>query len=228
MDGDKVAGAEKFEIWWWVPGEGNKYAIWNDWYYDPNDPEADEDGYVWLDEPSVWTDKSGDPILWKDKTFKAGEGFFTQPLAKNPQLTISGQVLPCEPIYAYYATTDLVSSQKRLIANPFPVPFALNTVIAYDGDKVAGAEKFEIWWWVPGEGNKYGIWNDWYYDPNDPEADEDGYVWLDEASVWTDKSGDPILWKDKTFGVGEGFFTQPLAKNPVLKFPNPFYKAPID
>ena len=64
-------------------------------------------------------------------------------------------------------------------------------------------------------------------DPTDPDADEDGYVFAETTAdyKWTDENDEaPAVWA-KNFATGEGFFVQPTAATPILKFPNPFYNA---
>ena len=226
-DGSEISDGG-FLIWWWEPGVGNKYAVWNSYWYDPTDPEADEDGLVFAEGPAdyKWTDQNDDaPAVWA-KTFSAGDGFFTQPTATSPKLTISGGIIQPGENAAYYPVA-LTMSQKVLIANPFPVSYLLSDVVPFDGDAVSDGN-FTIWWWEPGVGNKYAVWNSYWYDPTDPDADEDGLVFAEETTdyKWTDQNDEaPAVWA-KTFSVGEGFFTQPTATNPILKFPNPFYVAP--
>ena len=234
---------------------GNNKAIWNSFYYigeneypiRPGDEGLVEDGYVWLDEsdPStwVWTDeKDADfPIRYTDKVFKMGEGFFTQPTCANPKLTIAGGVLQPVGNEPYYPVA--FDADKTMLANPFPVAVNLDKLIPFDGDKITNTP-FEMWWWNNDKdkgdlGNNKTIWNSFYYigeneypiRPGDEGLVEDGYVWLDEGDpstwVWTDeKNADfPIRYTDKVFEAGEGFFSQPTCVAPVLKFPNPFYKA---
>lgn len=128
-----------------------------------------------------------------------------------------------------YDTFNLVMGQKILKAMNFQTaggaPIDLQDLVAKDGAKVANEGNFNIWWWDTATGNKYATWRSYYWDNTDPDADEDGYVWLDEGDfVWTDLDDDaPTKW-EKTFAIGEGFFVQPTAANPVLMFPNPFKK----
>ena len=136
-DGTKVSDGA-FRIWWWEPGVGNKYAIWNSYWMDPTDPNADEDGYVFAEKPEdyKWTDENDEaPAVW-NKTFSTGEGFFVQPTAAAPSFTVSGGILKPVENAAYYPV-NLTRGLKVLIANPFPVSYALSDLVPFDGTKIS-------------------------------------------------------------------------------------------
>ena len=248
-----------FQIWWWNPNFddkkniiGNEYAVWQDYWYDPDDPNADEDGYCYAegleDYKWCWDDTkkdkySGEDLLpWKwEKTFRVGDGFFCKPLAEDPKLTASGAVLNEGSSEAYYPMV-LSKGDQVIIANPFPTALDITTMIPFSGEEISDCN-YQIWWWNPNFddkkniiGNEYAVWQDYWYDPQDPNADEDGYCYADGLEdykwCWDDTkkdkySGENLLpWKwEKTFGASESFFCKPLAEDPVLKFPNPFFKA---
>ena len=228
-DGGEVAESDGVRIWWWDTTKGNQYAVWSEYCYNPEDPNADGDGYVVFEEPEdfVWTDTDEDYPRTITKPFSAGEGFFVQPTAARPSLTFSGAVLGSDNTEDPYRTVALTQSQKKLIASPFPQAFDLSSLVPFDGTQVAESDGVKIWWWDTAKGNQYAVWSEYYYDPEDPNADDDGYVVFEnpEDFVWTDTDEyypKPVI---KTFAAGEGFFVQPTAANPVLAFPNPFYKG---
>ena len=234
-DGDIDAGDGYFKIWWWSTQSGNmgnKYAVWSNYWWDENDPNADEDGYVEAADESeyCWVVPEDDDVMptkWV-KSFFNGEGFFVQAAVVNPSLTISGAIVPAESTDEYFALA-LVGSQKKLITNPFPVAWNLSDIVAYsDGDIEGGDGAFKIWWWSTQSGNlgnKYAVWSNYWWDESlddyvDAE-DESEYCWV----VPEDDDVMPVKWT-KSFGVGEGFFVQAAVTAPSLMFPNPFYKAP--
>ena len=220
----------------------------------PGDSEEwwdSEDGCIWIDsvDPAdyVWATPDEDkPIRWVEKTFACGEGFFCKPKAANPRLTIAGGVIVPDTKDAYYPMT--LPADKVLIANPFPTRVALNDIVPCDGEKISF--EYEIWWWAPQatetckKGNNNAIRSGFYYvgmdkdnleypirPGDDPDwwDSEDGCIWIDSADpadyVWATPDEDkPIRWINKVFEAGEGFFCKPKAANPILKFPNPFYK----
>ena len=251
--GEVEDGDGAFKIWWWstdLSDFGNKYAVWSNYWYDPLDPDANEDGYVDADGDEskfCWVvpeseDEEADPYVYPtkwEKSFAAGEGFFVQAGVSSPSLTISGQVVAA-PVDEEYFEMKLVASQKKLIANPFPVAWNLQDVVAYSkGDVEDGDGAFKIWWWstdLSDFGNKYAVWSNYWYDPLDPDANEDGYVDADgdeSKFCWVvpeseDEEADPYVYPtkwEKTFAVGEGFYVQPGVSAPSLMFKNPFFKG---
>ena len=252
-NGEVEAGDGDFKIWWWstqAGNLGNKYAVWSNYWYDPSDPDANEDGYVDADGDTskyCWVvpeseDEDADPYIYPtkwNKTFAPGEAFFITAAVASPSFTISGQVLAADPLDEYFEVA-LTMSQKRLMGNPFPVAWDLQSAVAYsDGDIEAGDGDFKIWWWstqTGNLGNKYAVWSNYWYDPLDPNANEDGYVEAEDESdfCWIvpeseDEDADPYIYPtkwEKTFAIGEGFFVTPAVLNPSIMFPNPLYVAP--
>ena len=112
----------------------------------------------------------------------------------------------------------------------------IQDIVPRDSEGNIPNDSFKTWWWNPNQGPNGTIGNEtairlgYYWDPEDERAQE-GWVVLDEMGthpelwVWvTNDPTTPTKW-NKTFAVGEGFFTQPTVPNPILKFPNPFYKG---
>ena len=251
MNGSAVCDHGQFRLWWWNTDTnwgdkrmGNKYATWCSYYYDENDPQADE-GFVW--DVNCWAyfaadDDQGDmPLRFVGdyaKTFEAGEGFFVQPACANPKLVCSGEVIGSGDTVNAMRKVGYVDGQKQLVTPPFPVSVALNDIVPMNGNVICDHGQFKLWWWNTDTswgdkrmGNKYATWCSYYYDENDPQSDE-GFVW--DVNCWAyfaadDDQGDmPLRFVGdyaKTFAVGEGFYVQPACANPYLAFPNPFYVA---
>ena len=231
-DGEIDSGDGYFKIWWWEINQGNKYAVWSNYWWDDNDPNADPDGYVDAADESeyCWVVPETDDVMptkWV-KSFANGEGFFVQAAVTAPSLTIAGSLVSADTVDEYYEMA-LVKSQKKLITNPFPVAWNLSDIVAYaDGEIDSGDGYFKIWWWEVNQGNKYAVWSNYWWDDNDPNADPDGYVDAADESeyCWVVPETDDVMptkWT-KAFGVGDGFFVQPAVTAPSIMFPNPFYK----
>ena len=205
------------------------------------------------DDPStwVWVDNTDSdyPIRYATKVFKAGDCFFTQPTAEGT-ITVSGSVLQPSENAAYFPVA--FNKEKTSFANPFPVNLKLEDLVPMaiptgKTEPELTKNPFEIWWWnadpsKEAVGNHRAVRRDFYWvgeDPANPDypirpGDEDffeeGWIWLDQNDpstwVWVDNTDSdyPIRYSEKVIGIGEGFFSQPTVDNPVLMFPNPFYK----
>ena len=255
-DGGEIADGG-VTIWWWNPNKneagniiGNEYAVWSEYWYDPLDPNADEDGlcyaedlteYRWvLDDTKIdpLTGELFQPAPWV-KSFIPGDGFFCKPNVDNPELTMSGAVLNPGDAEAYY-NIKVGSTQQIVLANPFPTALDLQTLIPFDGEEIADGN-VSVWWWNPNKneagniiGNEYAVWSEYWYDPLDPNADEDGLCYAEDLTeyrwVLDDTKIDPLTGEEflpsiwtKTIPAGEGFFCKPNVDDPTIKFPNPFF-----
>ena len=152
-DDDEISDGG-FSIWWYNPNKnekgniiGNEYAIWSEYWYDPLDPNADEDGFCYAEDLSeyVWTHDDGkvDPMTGEnflpskwEKAFRVGDGFYLKSTVTTPKLTASGAVLNPGVSSAYYPVT-LKDGQQLMIANPFPVALDLTTLVPFDDDEIS-------------------------------------------------------------------------------------------
>jgi len=248
MKGNEVCEGGEFNLWWWNTDSnwgdkrlGNKYAYWTDYFYDPDDPDADE-GFVF---ETGWAWYAADdedqelPLRFTGdyaKTFAPGEGFFVQPVCDNPKLVCSGEIIGTDDTTSAMRKVAYTKSQKQLVTPPFPVAVALDDIVAMKGNEVCEGGEFNLWWWNTDSnwgdkrlGNKMAYWTDYYYAPDDPDADE-GFVfetgWAWYAADDEDQELPLYFTGDyaKTFAVGEGFYIQPVCDNPYLAFPNVFKK----
>ena len=265
--GDEVAGYDSFTMWWWDSvNSKNVVAIWNDQCYDPNDPTADGDGIVY---GNCWTTRSDDdpteleaeykyndasfgPEVKETKmnptvTFKPGQAFFMKPGCDDPKAVISGEVLQVADteVTKSFEAGFLRLGEQMMVCNPFPGELALQKIVAFAGEEVAGYDSFTMWWWdAVNSRNVVAIWNDQCYDPLDPTADGDGIVY---GNCWTTRADDDptelegeYKYNDASFGPdlkgqkmnptvafepGLGFWVKPGCDDPTLAFPNPFYKG---
>lgn len=253
MKGSDVCEHGEFKLWWWNTdtswgdkARGNKYATWVEYYYDPTNEDADEDGFVWGD--TTWAYFAADDVDEETplrfvgsyaKSFAPGEGFFVQPMCANPKLVCSGEVVGADDTVNAMRKVAYTEAMKQLVTPPFPVPVALDDIVPMKGNDVCEHGEFKLWWWNidtswgdKARGNKYATWCEYYYDPTDEDADEDGLVW--GVSRWAYFAADdteeetPLPFTGdyaKTFATGDGFYIQPMCANPFLAFPNPFKKA---
>ena len=252
MKGNAICEHTEFKLWWWNTDKtwgdkqtGNKYATWVEYFYDPNNAEADEDGFVWGETAWAWFEADDEqeevPMLFTGdyaKTFAPGEGFFVQPMCSNPKLVCSGEIIGTDDTTSAMRKVAYTEGQKQLVTPPFPVAVALDDIVPMKGNDICEHTEFKIWWWNTDKnwgdkqtGNKYATWVEYFYDPNNAEADEDGFVWGETAWAWFEADDEqeevPLLFTGdyaKTFTVGEGFYIQPMCSNPFLAFPNVFKK----
>ena len=137
-----------------------------------------------------------------------------------------------------YVDHSIAFGRKEMKGQPFQVTgggsISLDDLVAKKGDEVCEGGEFKLWWWNTDAnwgdkklGNKYAYWTDYFYDPENPEAEE-GFVFETGWAWYAADDEDeelPLRFEGdyaKTFAVGEGFYIQPACANPFLAFPNPF------
>ena len=153
-----------------------------------------------------WGDGDYDPI---DKTFAAGEWFLLAPDSSivNPSVQVAGALVSTDtksPTYTITLTAETTTST----GNPFPTDCDINSIVAMNGNAVAGDGEYQMKWYDNG---RY-ITVDWWDPLNN------------DLAGWGDENYDPV---EKTFLPGQGFLVAPdtSISNPSLKVPNPLFIA---
>lgn len=245
-NGTSNPDSEAFTMWWWdTATKKYVYATYCNpyWVDDGTDDgagtEVDEFGWATTDDDVFGYLSLGTKGATTDraKTFVAGEGFWIMPASAvaSPSVTVAGKVANVAASTATVAA-EVESSNKQLIANPFPVGIDVQDIKCYADGKNPDSEAFTMWWWDT-ESKKYvyatycnPYWvDDGTDDGAGTEVDEFGWATTDDDVFGYLPVGTRGATTDheKTFDSGEGFWLMPASavKNGTVTFPNPFYSA---